>query len=261
MRIVSLTCSNTEIVCALGCSEFLVGIDDHSDYPENIVPNIARVGPDLNVDINKIAALKPDLVLASLTVPGHEHNIEMLEKSGLSFYVTEPFSLEDVYQNIRYIAKLMGVSERAESIIDQMKPETALETDKPIILIQWWPKPVISPGKLSWVNDLIQLAGGINPLASEELTSRPLTDEEVAAINPDIIVLSWCGVKIDKYRPDVVYRNPVFSGVKAIKNRQIYNISEAFLGRPSPRLMEGLVALREIINQFKSNSESQTAIH
>lgn len=69
MRIVSLTCSNTEIVCALGCSEFLVGIDDHSDYPENIVPNIARVGPDLNVDINKIAALKPDLVLASLTVP------------------------------------------------------------------------------------------------------------------------------------------------------------------------------------------------
>ncbi len=78
MRIVSLTCSNTEIVCALGCAEWLVGVDNHSDYPSEVVSKLPRVGPDLGVRIADVAALEPDWVLASLTVPGHEKVIEGL---------------------------------------------------------------------------------------------------------------------------------------------------------------------------------------
>ena len=78
MRVVSLACSNTEIVCALGCGDLLVGVDDHSDYPQEIISTLPRVGPDLEIDVDTVAALKPDLVLASLTVPGHEKNIEKI---------------------------------------------------------------------------------------------------------------------------------------------------------------------------------------
>ena len=76
MRIVSLACSNTEIVWALGRADLLVGVDDHSDWPEEVVGPLPKVGPDLEIDVDKVAALEPDLVLATLTVPGHEKVVE-----------------------------------------------------------------------------------------------------------------------------------------------------------------------------------------
>jgi iron complex transport system substrate-binding protein len=255
MRIVSLTCSNTEIVCALGCEDYLVGVDDHSDFPEDVVARCARVGPDLTVDIDAIAALKPDMVLASLTVPGHEHNIAALQAAGLPYVVTEPKSLTDIEQDILTIGACLGVSDRANHLVQQLKPQLAPtvrpSTDfKPRILIQWWPKPVIAPGNNSWAHDLIEAAGGINALGHDDCESRPMTDEEVAALNPDVIVIAWCGVKLEKYRPDVVYRNPVFSTVTAIQKQQVFCISEAFLGRPSPRLVSGLEQLKAIVQQI-----------
>ena len=76
MKIASLTCSNTEIVCALGRADWLVGVDNHSDHPADILSGLPRLGPDLGIDVEKLASLAPDLVLASLTVPGHEKVVE-----------------------------------------------------------------------------------------------------------------------------------------------------------------------------------------
>ncbi len=269
MRIVSLTCSNTEIVCALGCASMLVGVDNHSDFPVDVVAGCARVGPDLDVDMDAIAALQPDWVLASLTVPGHEHNIQRLEAAGLPFIVTQPKSLPDIYQDIITLGALLGVPDRAAALVadmaplmaPQMAPDTApvveeaaadISNQKPSILIQWWPKPVIAPGQNSWAQDLIVAAGGRNVLGNEAIESRPLTDAEVAELNPDAIVIAWCGVQLDKYRPDVVYRNPAFAHVTAVTAQQVYCISEAFLGRPSPRLVTGLEQLKAIVQEIQS---------
>ena len=123
MRVVSLACSNTEIVAALGCQDSLVGIDDHSDYPVPLVERLPRVGPDLDIDVDRVAALKPDVVLASLTVPGHERVIEMLDRAGLPFVVLEPKSISDVYDDIHRIATLIGVPERASGLGDDMRSE------------------------------------------------------------------------------------------------------------------------------------------
>ena len=89
MRIVSLTCSNTEIVWALGAADWLVGVDDHSDFPAEVVSRLPRVGPDLDIDVERVRALAPDLVLASLTVPGHERIVERLQRARLPFLATE----------------------------------------------------------------------------------------------------------------------------------------------------------------------------
>ena len=106
MRVVSHTCSNTEIVCALGCSDMLVGVDDHSDFPPEVVRGLPKVGPDLGVDAKRVEQLKPDLVLTSLTVPGHEKIVDALEAAGLPLLVVEPQSLEDVYSDIERIARV-----------------------------------------------------------------------------------------------------------------------------------------------------------
>jgi iron complex transport system substrate-binding protein len=257
MRVVSLNCSNTEIVSALGCAELLVGVDDHSDFPPAVVERLPRVGPDLGIDIEAVRALKPDLVLASLTVPGHERVVADLQAAGLNYHAPEPVSLDDVYRDISDIAELLGVPQRGHTIVEQMRQYIARESSPtsgyaPGILVQWWPKPVIAPGKHSWVNALLSAAGATNPLAGREVKSAPLEYAEVRALDPDAIVISWCGVRPEKYRPEVVYRNEHWQTMKAIVNRRVFCVPEGFLGRPSPRLIEGYTALREIVKQLRA---------
>ena len=252
MRVVSLTCSNTEIVCALGCAELLVGVDDHSDFPEEMVAALPRVGPDLQIDIGAVCDLEPDLVLASLTVPGHERVVEGLEEAGLEFLAPEPVCLADVYADIREIARALGVAERGERLIRKLRGELVdrgLSKARPKILVQWWNRPTIAPGALSWVTDLLELVGAENLIGRERVKSRPVSDDELAFLNPDAIVLSWCGVRPEKVRPEVVARNPAWRHVSAVERGHIYCVPEAHLGRPGPRLVEGYRALGAIVER------------
>lgn len=267
MRIVSLACSNTEIVCELGCGDLLVGVDDHSDHPAEVVSRLPRVGPDLDVDVEAVAALEPDLVLATLTVPGHERVVERLEAAGLPWIAPEPVSLEDVYRDVLEIAERLGVPDRGAALVAAMQREMAAEPaaasagagDGPSVLVQWWPKPVIAPGRLSWVHDVLERAGAVNPLGGEAVKSRPLEDAEVAALAPDVIVLSWCGVDPAKYRPDVVYRNPAFAQVPAVRQGRVVCVPEAYLGRPGPRLVDGVRALRGAVAAWADGREEGKA--
>lgn len=252
-RVISLTCSNTEIVAALGCADRLVAVDDHSDYPPEFVDPLPRVGPDLDIAIRRVVELEPDLVLASLTVPGHEVIVERLEAAGVPFVAPEPTGLTDVYRDIRDIAALLGVDERADGVIAAMKAEmgSAPETSEsdPSIVIQWWPKPTIAPGRFSWATDLVKLAGGRNPIGDEPVKSRPISDEELAALEPDVIVVAWCGVQPEKYRPEVVRANPALQRTPAVANGRVVCVPEAYLGRPGPRLVQGVQALRSIVQE------------
>jgi iron complex transport system substrate-binding protein len=259
VRVVSLTCSNTEIVCALGRGASLVGVDNHTDYPPEVISALPRVGPDLQIDVQAVAALKPDLVLASLTVPGHERIVEALTRAKLPFVAPEPVSLEDVYADIRLIGDAIGASDRARTLIEDMQRElapVAPGAHPPRILVEWWPKPVIAPGRLSWVNDLIARSGAINPLHDVNVKSQPLTDERACALQPDAVVMSWCGVKPEKYRADVVYRRAAWQELPALKARRVYGIAEAYLGRPGPRLIEGFRALRRIVVELASGTSA-----
>lgn len=252
MRVVSLACSNTEIVAALGCEKMLVAVDEHSDSPAEVVNNLPKVGPDLSIDMDKVAAYKPDLVLASLTVPGHEKNIEGLKKAGLKYIAPAPSSLKEVYDSVLEIAEKLEVLEKGKALVKEMRQEIVWAESKktPEILVQWWNNPVISPGGLSWVTDLIELAGGLNPLGYEEHKSRPLSDEEVIKIDPDIIVMAWCGGSEQKLSTEVIYNNKKWQKLKAVKNKQVYIIPEAYLGRPGPNLVKGYKAIRRIIEEF-----------
>lgn len=250
MRIVSCNCSNTEIVWALGCADLLVGVDDHSDYPPEVTEPLPKVGRDLDVEVEKVAALEPDLVLASNTVPGHERVLADLEAAGLRFYGPETITLADVYADIRHIARLIGVPERGERLVADMQsqmPPVEPSGERPTVLVHWWMKPVIAPGRQSWVTELIELAGGRNPIGSLDVKSIPIADEEMAALDPDVISISWCGMDPSRYRPERVTENQVWKNVAAVRNGRVVSIPEAYLGRPGPRLVEGYRALREVI--------------
>jgi iron complex transport system substrate-binding protein len=249
MRLFSHTCSNTEIVCALGCAELLIGIDTDSDYPPDVVAPLLKLGRDLDLDVAGVLALKPDLVLSSLTVPGHERIVGELEAAGVPTLVCDPQSLEDIYGDIRRIAQALGVARRGEQLVEQMRaamPRVTLPRP-PRVLVEWWPKPVIAPARRSWVTDLIELAGGSNPWADVDAKSAPLEDAQVVAAAPEAVVMSWCGVKEENYRAEIVRRRPGWELVPALRHDRIVAVTEAWLGRPGPRLVEGYRALREVI--------------
>lgn len=250
MRIVSHTCSNTEIVCALGRANWLVGVDDHSDYPPEVVAGLPRIGPDLRVEVAKVQALRPDLVITSLTVPGHEKVVQALREAGLPLLVCAPQSVHEVAGDMRRIGAALGVAERGEQLAAELEAALVVETTdapRPRILVEWWPKPVIVPGRRSWVTDMLAAAGGENPLAGREVESTPITDAEAQALAPEAVVIAWCGVPFKNYRPAVVQRRAGWQGVPALRAGRIFCVSEALLGRPGPRLIEGMAALRAIV--------------
>lgn len=253
MRIVSHTCSNTEIVCALGCAAQLVGVDDDSDFPADAVDRLPKLGRDLDLDVARTAALNPDLALTSLTVPGHEAIVGALRDAGLPLLVIDPLSLEGVYDSIATIAEALGVLKRGRSLVGRMQadmPPVAVTGPRPRVLVEWWPKPVIAPARQSWVNEILHLAGGENPFAGVPGKSAPLTDEQVLAAAPDAIVMSWCGVKAENYRAEIVTRRPGWGGVPAVANGHVFAVTEAFLGRPGPRLVQGYKALAKICSKI-----------
>jgi iron complex transport system substrate-binding protein len=254
VRVVALTCSNTEIVCALGCAEMLVAVDDHSDYPEEVVKGLTRVGPDLCVDAGRVAAARPDLVLASLTVPGHERVLERLAREKLPFVAFEPRSVADVYRDVREVARLLGVSERGEQLVSEMQAELEVRPAPSglRVLVEWWPKPVIVPGRDSWVNQVLLAAGAENPCADWPLKSTPLTEQAAAELAPDVSVIAWCGVRLSKYRREVVLRRASWQALELTRRGRVYPVPEAWLGRPGPRLAEGARELRRIVTSLRS---------
>lgn len=250
MRVVSLACSNTEIVCALGCASLLVGVDAHSDYPEPVVRALPRVGPDLDIDVERVKALRPDLVLASLTVPGHERIVERLQRAGLPFIAPEPITLADVRRDILAIADELGVAERGAALareFDTAMQPAAPSEHVPGVLVEWWPKPVIVPGGQSWVTEMIALAGGHNPFGHMDVKSAPVSDQQVCQSRPDAVVISWCGVRTEKYHRRVVRRRAGWRDLPALTANRIAKIPEAYLGRPGPRLVLGLRELRTVV--------------
>ena len=263
MRIVSLTCSNTEIVCHLGLRDQLVGVDDHSDFPADALEGVPRVGPDLQIDVERVAALEPDIVLASLTVPGHEKVVESLRIAGLPYVAPEPKSLADVARDLRELGTLLGVPERGrraarefDAELDELavSAEGAAGRSSPRVLIQWWPKPVIVPGRSSWAQGLLDLVGARNVL-DEDVESRPLREEELGELEVDLVVLSWCGVEAHKVRPDVVIENPRLQSTAAVRNGHVACVPEAWLGRPSQRLVSGARALSRIVDAVRNGQD------
>ncbi len=255
MRIVTLTCSNTELVCALGRAAWLVGCDEHSDHPAEVVATLPRVGKDLDVDAARVAALNPDLVLASLTVPGHEKVVERLAREKLDFLVLSPQSGADVARDTRLLGRGLAVPERGEELAAALLNATLPPEDRggrrPRVLVEWWPKPCIAAGTRSWIQDLLVAAGADNAL-SEDVESKPMTHAEAATLAPDAVVVSWCGVPVSHYRTSVVTRRTGWESVPAVRHGNVFPITEAWLGRPGPRLVEGLRALREVVAAVKA---------
>lgn len=253
MRIVSLCPSNTEIVAAVGLTDALVGLDRSSDWPPEVVA-LPRVGPDTEVDVEAIAALRPDLVLSSLSVPGMERNVAALDAAGLPHVVVDARSIPDVFSSIRLVGRLVGRGQRAGEVVTAMEARLAAVEARAAALprrarvyLEWWPKPVIVPGAHCWTTEMIRIAGGESVFGHLDVRSTPLYDDAVPPTAPDLLLTCWCGVPHENQKPERMARRAGWGDIPGVRAGQVYAAEERLFGRPGPRLVEGVEWLHERI--------------
>lgn len=255
MRIVSICPSNTELVAYLGQTALLVGVDNYSDYPEE-VKDLPKLGPDLSIDMDAVEQLKPDLVLASLSVPGMEKNIEGLKERGLPYIILDPNSLKEIAEDLKVVGEKLGMKELGEekadaflNEIDAFRQEALTRADQPSLYWEWWPKPIFTPGKANWLTEISELAGARNIFDTEPEASVQTDWENVKQKNPDHVCMVWVGVKEEKMNPDLVRKRPGWSEMKAVQEDRIHVLEESLFCRPSPRLLEGLKKLTSVLSE------------
>ena len=252
-RIVSLAPSNTEIAYYLGLGDQVVGVCDDSDWPADARTK-EKVGMDLQIDAQKVASLHPDMVLASLSVPGMEKCVAAVRERGLDAIVLNPKSLADVLDNIEEVAKAAGVPRRGWALAGRMregfgKVERAVEgLPRPRVYWEWWPRPLISPGGKSWMVNLVRIAGGEMLFREEDKESFIVEESRLLAADPEVVVMCWVGAIAKKQDPAKVFAREGWGAVKAVRHGRVYALPDVLFAAPGPRLVDGAEALAKVLH-------------
>lgn len=254
-RVVSLTPATTEILFAVGATSQVVGRDMFSDYPEE-AKAIADIGGSMGeYNLEAILVLQPDLVLAGGINP--PELVASLEELGLTvFFVSNPATLEEMFGNLQQVAILTGHEAEAEVLVDSLKVRVAA-VDEKIMPLSYKPsvfyeldasadssKPWTS-GPGTFVDLLIDRAGGFNIGGSLSGAWAQISLEELVVLNPDFILL---GDSIWGVTPESVAQRPGWETLAAVKDTRIFPFDDNLVSRPGPRLVDGLEALAKLLH-------------
>ncbi len=246
-RVVSIAPNITETIFALENELKLVGRTDYCDYPSE-VSKIESVGTLQEPSIEKIAELKPDLVIASTHFSKDTlTKLEELKIPTIVLYGEESF--EGVYNTISNVGKVLNSNEQAESLIADMKKKVedvkkSIEgKDKPSVyyVIGYGKSGDYTAGKDTFLGQLIEMAGAEN--AAADVTDWKYSLERLIEKNPDIMICPLVG----EYKQGLESTNG-YKDLDAVKNKKLYEIDDSLITRQGPRLADGLLELAKIIH-------------
>jgi iron complex transport system substrate-binding protein len=247
-RIVSLAPSATSILFALGAEKQLVGV---TRWCKDVAPvnGLPELGDCWRCDPDKVAALKPSLVVGS--VPYREEVVRGLLRRGLTFLMMNPRRLADVFTDIEHLGRLLGREKRAAQVVAKMHArmdriaQRVSNGRRPRVYCESWPKPrLVSP---AWVEELMERAGGRFVPRPKSPSERAVSDLAVRRAKPDVVILGWaaCGLRVDARK---VLDRPGWSKLPAVRYGRVFVVSDEALNTPGPPLVEGLELLAQIIH-------------
>jgi iron complex transport system substrate-binding protein len=285
MRIVSMIASATEIVCALGLEEHLVGRSHECDYPESIKRLPCCTAPrfdvhGLSADIDRLVRqtlneapsvyrvfddvlreLQPDLIVTQSQCEVCAVSLKDVESAVCNWPAAPrictllPNCLEDVFADIQRVADAAGVPERGAALVMQMRNELRAISDrangwgrKPTVACLEWLDPVMAAG--NWMPELVRAAGGINLFGEAGKHSPNLEWSEVVRQDPDIIIAMPCGFDLERTRQEMpaLTNRPEWRRLRAVQNGRFWIADgNAYFNRPGPRLIDALEMLAAAI--------------
>ncbi len=240
-RIISLAPNLTEIVYALGAGNRLVGDTTYCDYPEE-AKRVAKIGDTLHPSIERIVALRPQLILVS-TASQLETFTEELQGHCIAVYVTDPHDLESVFRSIEALGELLDARARARELVSELRArdaavEQAIKSQPRVkVFYQLSREPLYTTGRESFVTDLIKRAGGESVTADVGGAWPRYSDEAALAARPDAIIMASeeaMGTAATTELAASLKNSP------AAVHGRVYTINGNLLSRPGPRLVDGL---------------------
>jgi iron complex transport system substrate-binding protein len=235
IRIVSLEPSVTAIIAALGRLDCVVGVSPWCDGLVD-VGDRPRLSTTWCANAAEITALDPDLVIAS--VPYRAEAVCELLQAGLDLLCLYPQHLEDVFGHVTLLGRLTDAAAQAEQLVADMQAKFSdirartRDLARPRVYVEVWNDPLMSA--YPWVADLVDIAGG------QFVPPRPgrrVTEQEVLASEPQIIVVAWAGIADPS--PDQVCRRPGWDQLEAVREGRVLAINEILVNAPGPNLVEG----------------------
>lgn len=253
-RVVSLAPSNTEILFAIGAGPQVVGRDELSDYPAQVA-SVQSVGGSMgNFSTEAIVALKPDLVLVAEISP--PELVKTLEGLGLTvFYMSNPTTLDGMYANLETVGRLTGHVDDTNGLIQSLKARVATVDSKlagisvrPSVFYELDATDASKPytaGPGTFIDTLIQRAGGVNVASTLKDQYPQISLEELVLLNPEIILLSDAAYG---ETPEKVAMRSGWGTLAAVKNGRLYPFDYHLLSLPGPRLVDGLEQLAKLLH-------------
>jgi iron complex transport system substrate-binding protein len=253
-RIVCLTEETVETLYLLGEQDRIVGISGYVVRPLQARREKPRVSAFTSANVDKILALKPDLVL---TFSDLQADIAAdLIRRGLDLHAFNQRTVAGILDMIRMLGAMVDASERAHQLVGNLEARLADAQRRaeslprrPRVFFEEWDDPLISG--IGWVSELIGFAGGTDIFADRASQAaakdRVVTVDEVIAREPDLMIGSWCG---KKFRPERVMARPGFDRTPAVQHQDVYEIKSSLILQPGPAaLTDGLEELQRIVER------------
>jgi len=255
LRVVSLAPSITETVYALGRGEWLVGVTAVCDYPPP-ARALPKVGGIAAPNLEQIVRLRPDLVFA--TAEGNSRNLlDQLERLGLTTFALRPDSYGGVVESIRAVGRALATDQAARRVVDDMERNVRAVRDsvtgrsRPRVLYLIWTDPLIAAGAGTYLDDLLELAGGRNIVWERNGSYPRLSWEHVVARAPEVILLADHREDSERAATGSGHMPPewhAWQAVPAIRTGRVLAVPSNTILRPGPRLGDGLARLARAIH-------------
>ena len=238
-RIVTLAPHAAESLYAAGAGSKLVGTVEYSDYPPE-AKKVARVGGYSRIDLEAVAALKPDLVLAWQS-GNNLTQVEKLRALGLTVYVSQPNKMENVADQLMRMGQLAGTEAAANAAAEQFNKRLAglrkANAGKPKIRVfyQIWKSPLMTVGGPQIISDAITLCGGENVFGHLSQMAPTVSVEAVLAADPEVIVATGMG----DAKPEWLHDWDKWTRMTAVKRDNLFHINPDIMQRHTPRILDG----------------------
>ena len=245
-RIISLAPSTTEILYALGAGDRVVGVDQYSDWPPEAA-KVARVGSDLSPSVERIVALKPDVVFIATSANSRELPAE-LERLGIHVVISHVATLDELWGDIAATADAVGRHDSGVALVAELRARVAgiharvAALPPPKVAVVVWAEPLTIVGGHSFVDDVIRAAGGDNIAGDSQQPYPQYSMERLLARAPEVIV-----VGSHKGGPTLAPLT-AHTSLPAVKNGRVHSVDGDLLFRPGPRLVEGVELLSRLFH-------------
>ena len=247
-RVIALAPNLTEIVFAVGAGDRLVGRTSYCDYPAE-AKAVAEVGDTLHPSLERIIALRPQVVLIS-TASQLEIFTQQLQNQNIAVFVTDPSNLDGVFRTIEQVGEILGQKQQAQIVVQQLREragtvEDAVKGKPPVrVFYQVSGEPLYTIGRDSFITDLMRRAGGISVTADVPGAWPKYSKESALAAKPEAIILPTGGSMgpANSTVTEALLQSP------AVLSGRVYKINDDHLARPGPRSLDGLEAMARALH-------------